>query len=54
MESITLSRSEYDTLVTDCPNWVEANWPRFSKQWGLVGVTLTGKPSDVENLRCQL
>jgi len=39
---ITMSRAEYDAMVTRHPAWMQDAWPKFWRSWGLYGVTARG------------
>ena len=49
----SMSREQYDTLVQTRPDWIKEFWPRFSKQWKIGRVVVTGEPTDIQNLLLQ-
>lgn len=54
METIFLGRQVYDSLIRNCPNWMELRWREYSCQWHLNGVRVKGSKAQIENLKCQL
>lgn len=49
-----ITRVQYDLLIKYCAEWMAQNWARFSRQWFLGGVQVTGRPHMIENLLAQI
>ena len=54
MESMFLTRRQYNYLVENCFAWMGAHWAEYSKNWTIGGVTVRATAGRIENLRCQL
>lgn len=53
--SFTLTRAQYDLLVSKCPNWMELRWRKeYTRSWFIGGVHVTGSVAAIENLKQQL
>lgn len=52
VDSILITRLEYDRLVRFCGNWMRLRWNQYRKQWGYGGVRVWG--GNMENLKAQL
>jgi hypothetical protein len=54
METLFLTRRQYDYLVETRPNWMALRWATYTRQWSLGGVFVSGDAHDIENLQYQL
>ena len=50
-KQISVTRAEYDKLVSEHAEYMKAQWPELKRKWSIDGVTVSGSEEQISKLQ---